>query len=76
MIEFLAMNGYAGFVWTSYALTFLVIGALVWWTLAARSTARARLERLQALAARDSLKTDDDLPRGDAPDSGKTGHAL
>lgn len=76
MTEFLAMDGYAGFVWTSYALTLAVCAGLVWWTLSARAAARARLERLQALTARDSLGADDDLPRGDAPESGKTGHSL
>ncbi|TGY89318.1 heme exporter protein CcmD [Marinicauda algicola] len=75
MIEFLAMDGYAGFVWTSYGLTALAAGGLVWWALSGRARARARLARIQASAARDSLGGEDPLARGDAPDSGKTGHA-
>lgn len=30
--EFFAMGGYALYVWASYAVAFLIMGALVWWT--------------------------------------------
>ncbi|MGJ3230684.1 MAG: heme exporter protein CcmD [Oceanicaulis sp.] len=51
MSEFLAMDGYAAFVWPSYALTFLGVGGLVLWTVRARRAAADRLARLQALEA-------------------------
>lgn len=76
MIGFLAMNGYAAYVWTSYALTALAVCGLVWWALAARGAARARLERIQVRAAQDSLTSEDSLARGDAPDGPGTGYSL
>jgi len=76
MIEFLAMDGYAGFVWGAYAVTGLTAAALIWWTLSARAHARARLERIQARNARDSRDPQTDLPHGDAPHASDTGHAL
>lgn len=45
--EFLDMGGYAVFVWPSYAITFLVMGGLVYMTLRrfqARKRALAALE--------------------------------
>lgn len=76
MIEFLAMNGYAGFVWTSYGLTALAVGGLIWWALDGRARARTRLERIQALSAKDSLHPEDSLARGDAPEAASTGYSL
>lgn len=76
MIEFLSMDGYGAYVWTSYALTAIAAGGLVWWALGARATARARLERIQVLSAKDSLHPDDRLARGDAPDAPGTGYSL
>ncbi len=49
MSAFLAMDGYAAFVWPAYGLTLLGVGGLVLWTLLARRAAAARLARLQAL---------------------------
>jgi len=48
MAEWLAMDGYAGFVWTAWGLTVAVIGALVTWAWRARSRANARLAQLEA----------------------------
>jgi len=47
--EFLAMGGYAAFVWSAYGLTFLGVAGLILWTARARAAAAARLSRLQAL---------------------------
>ena len=49
MSAFLAMDGYAAFVWPAYALTFAGIGGLVLWAARARKAAADRLARLQAL---------------------------
>ncbi|MEO1038952.1 MAG: heme exporter protein CcmD [Pseudomonadota bacterium] len=46
MTEFFAMGGYAGWVWSSYAIALVCVGALIWRTLAARSAAKTRLEAL------------------------------
>lgn len=51
MSDFFAMDGYAAFVWASYALTLIGVGGLVVWTVRARRAAAARLARLQALEA-------------------------
>jgi len=45
---FLAMDGYAAFVWPAYALTLAGVGGLIAWTVSARRAAAARLARLQA----------------------------
>jgi len=57
---FLAMDGYAAFVWPAYGLTLLGVGGLVVWTIKARRDASARLARLQALdaPAQDALAQD------------------
>ena len=47
MAEFFAMDGYAVWVWTSYALTFAGVGALIWRALASRRAAKRRIARLQ-----------------------------
>lgn len=49
MSGYLAMDGYAAFVWPAYGLTLLGVGGLVLWTLQAHRAAAARLARLQAL---------------------------
>lgn len=49
MSDFLAMDGYAAFVWPAYGLTLLGVGGLVLWAARARSAAAARLARLEAL---------------------------
>lgn len=41
MTEFLAMGGYAAFVWPSYGLTALVLAALAWRSWRARAAAAA-----------------------------------
>jgi heme exporter protein CcmD len=45
MNEFLAMGGYARFVWPSYALTFLVVVLNVYWARRALSRARDEVRR-------------------------------
>jgi heme exporter protein D len=40
MSEYLAMGGYAAFVWPSYGLTAAVLGALAWVSWRARAAAR------------------------------------
>ena len=48
MSDWLAMDGYAAFVWPSYALTFVCIGGLVLTTLLRRRAAAKRLAELEA----------------------------
>ncbi len=48
MIEWLAMDGYAGFVWTAWGLTLLVTGGVIYAALARRAAAAERLKRLEA----------------------------
>jgi heme exporter protein CcmD len=50
MLKFLAMGGYARYVWPSYALTLLVIALNI--VLARRSLRRAQQEARRRLAAR------------------------
>jgi heme exporter protein D len=47
--EFLAMGGYAAFVWPAWGLTVLVLGGLVWSSL---RSMRAREKELAALEAK------------------------
>ncbi len=47
MAEFFAMDGYAVWVWTSYALTFAGVGVLIGRAVAARRAAKRRLDQLQ-----------------------------
>lgn len=60
MSAFLAMDGYAAFVWSSYGLTAMGVGALIVWAVGARRAAAARLARLQALeqAATDATEVE------------------
>ena len=47
--EFLDMGGYAAYVWSSYALTFLVLGGIVAWSIAEhRKVRRETLRRARA----------------------------
>jgi heme exporter protein D len=48
MTEFLAMGGYAVFVWPSYAVSALVLVGLVWLSRRAARRARARLAVLES----------------------------
>jgi heme exporter protein D len=45
--RFLAMGGYAAYVWPAYGLTLAVLGALLWWSLGAYRRSQRRLEELQ-----------------------------
>jgi heme exporter protein D len=47
--DFLHMGGYAGYVWTAYGLTTLVL--VLNWTSARRSEAEQRLQAMRRLAA-------------------------
>ena len=47
---FLAMGGYAVFVWPAYAAALIVLGGLTGWSLAGYRRARRELERLQQMA--------------------------
>lgn len=48
MIEWLAMDGYAGFVWAAWGLTVLVTGGVIYAALTRRAAAAERLARLEA----------------------------
>ncbi len=48
MSGFFAMGGYAGFVWPSYAISFLVLAGATWLSLAARSRLRKNVAALEA----------------------------
>ena len=45
MSEFLAMDGYAAFIWPAYGLTALGVAGLALFILSERRAARARLAR-------------------------------
>jgi heme exporter protein D len=45
--KFLAMGGYAAYVWPAYALTLAVLGGLLLWCLGAYRRAGRELQRLQ-----------------------------
>ena len=47
MADFLAMGGYAAFVWPAYGISFLVLAGAVIWTIAAERAARRRLSQVQ-----------------------------
>jgi len=47
MSEFLAMGGYAAFVWPAYGVSLIVLGAAVAWTLATSRRVRRRLAALE-----------------------------
>ena len=48
MSEWLAMDGYAAFVWPSYALTLLAVGGLLVATIQRRRATAKRLAELEA----------------------------
>ena len=54
MSSFLAMGGYAAFVWPAYAAAIAAIGILTWRSLAARARARRLVARLDSAAGKDS----------------------
>ncbi len=47
---FLAMGGYAGYVWPAYAAAAIVLGGLLAWSLAGYRRAQRELEALQRIA--------------------------
>jgi heme exporter protein CcmD len=50
MLKFLAMGGYARYVWPCYALTALVVGLNIRWALRSLRTAQAEARRRIASA--------------------------
>jgi heme exporter protein D len=48
IVDFLAMGGYAGFVWSAFAVTFIVVIALAVSSRRALKRAEARLAALEA----------------------------
>ncbi len=50
MDGFLAMGGYGAFVWSAYAVTFLVLGGVMAWTVATLRRRRRELEALERTA--------------------------
>ena len=47
---FLAMGGYAGYVWPAYAAAAIMLGGLLAWSLAGYRRAQRELETLQRTA--------------------------
>ncbi len=47
---FLAMGGYAGYVWPAYTAAAIVLGGLLAWSLAGYRRAQRELEALQRIA--------------------------
>jgi len=52
VLDFLAMGGYAAFVWPAYAVAALVLGGLSWQSRNAYRRRQRELERLQQGRAR------------------------
>ena len=48
MSEWLAMDGYAAFVWPTYALALLAVGGLLFLTISRRRATAKRLAELEA----------------------------
>ena len=48
MAEFLSMGGYAAFVWSSYGVTAVVLGALIWHSLRMMRRTEREVELLRA----------------------------
>ena len=65
--EFLDMGGYATYVWSSYGLTLLVIGGIVWWS--ALELRRTREETLGRARVRPPRQRPG---RQDGPRSGRS----
>ena len=51
MMHFLAMGGYAAFVWPAYAITFVGLGGALALTLRAYFRARSMFEKLKSTEA-------------------------
>jgi heme exporter protein D len=47
VLQFLAMGGYAAYVWPAYGLAVIVLGGLLAWSLGAYRHHQRELERLQ-----------------------------
>ena len=54
MNAFFAMGGYGGYVWPSYAVTFVVLAAAVLFAWRGHARARAELRRLEREADEDA----------------------
>ena len=52
MSDFLAMGGYAAYVWPAYAIAAIVLGGLAWQSWRARARARAALDAAEFAADR------------------------
>ena len=48
MTQFLAMGGYAAFIWPAYGVTIFALGATIFLTLRAYAAAKARLAKLES----------------------------
>ncbi|HWU27182.1 MAG TPA: heme exporter protein CcmD [Rhizomicrobium sp.] len=48
LLHFLAMGGYAAFVWPAYAASFVGIGAIAWTTVRDYARAKRRLKQIDA----------------------------
>jgi len=53
MAEFLAMGGYAAYVWPAFAVTALVLGGLAWHAWATRRRLRRALNALGQISSSD-----------------------
>jgi heme exporter protein D len=53
MAEFLAMGGYAAYVWPAFAVTVLVLGGLAWHAWATRRRLRRALDALEQTVGTD-----------------------
>jgi heme exporter protein D len=51
LTSFLAMGGYAAYVWPAYGLTVIVLVGLLLWSLGAYRRRQRELERLQRFAS-------------------------
>ena len=58
MSDFLSMGGYAGFVWTAYGASAVVLGGLVFWVRARARRAKRRLAAVQDETARERAKAE------------------
>lgn len=58
MSEFFAMGGYAGFIWSSYAIVAIVLIGLLIISLRELRTRRAEVETLEAASPRRRQQTD------------------
>jgi len=47
MVHFLAMSGYAAFIWPAYAVSAIAIGGIVWATIRDYRRAKRRLQQLE-----------------------------